>query len=34
VDIALTKDLLSNAFLDNYDVALLASGDAGYIPVI
>jgi uncharacterized LabA/DUF88 family protein len=34
VDIMLTKDLLSNAFLDNYDVALLLTGDADYVPVI
>lgn len=34
VDIALTKDLLSNAFLDNYDVAVVLSGDADYLPVI
>lgn len=34
VDIALTKDLLSNAFLDNYDVAVVMTGDADYRPVI
>ena len=34
VDIALTKDMLANAFLDNYDVAVIASGDADYLPVI
>lgn len=34
VDIALTKDLLSNAFLDNDDVAVIISGDADYRPVI
>ena len=34
VDNALTKDLLSNAFLDNYDVAVVITGDADYRPVI
>lgn len=34
VDIALTKDLLSNAFLDNYDVAVVITGDADFRPVI
>ena len=34
VDIALTKDLLSHAFLDNYDVAVLFSGDGDYVPVV
>lgn len=34
VDIALTKDLLSNAFLNNYNVAVIMSGDAHYQPVI
>ena len=34
VDIALTKDLLSNAFLENYDVAVVITGDADYRPVI
>ncbi len=34
VDIALTKDLLSNAFLDNYDIAVVLTGDADYEPVI
>ncbi len=34
VDIALTKDLLSNAFLDNFDVAVVMTGDADYRPVI
>lgn len=34
VDIALTKDLLSNAFLNNYDVAVVLTGDADYRPVI
>jgi hypothetical protein len=34
VDIALTKDLLSHAFLNNYDVAVLFSGDGDYVPVV
>lgn len=34
VDIALTKDLLSNAFLGNFDVAVVISGDADFQPVI
>jgi hypothetical protein len=34
VDIALTKDLLSHAYLDNYDVAVLYSGDGDYVPVV
>jgi hypothetical protein len=34
VDIALTKDVLSNAFLDNYDVAVLVTGDGDYLPVV
>ncbi len=34
VDIALTKDLLSHAFLNNYDVALLVAGDGDYVPLV
>lgn len=34
VDITLTKDVLSHAFLDNYDLAVLVAGDADYIPLI
>lgn len=34
VDIALAKDLLANAYLDNYDAAVLFSADADYIPII
>jgi len=34
VDIALTKDILINAFLNNYDIAVLVAGDGDYIPVI
>ena len=33
VDIALATDFLSNAFLNNYDVAVLIAGDADYIPM-
>lgn len=34
VDIALTKDMLAHAFLDNYDLALLVSGDGDYVPLV
>jgi len=34
VDIRLTTDILSNAYLDNYDVCVLATGDGDYIPVV
>jgi uncharacterized LabA/DUF88 family protein len=34
VDIALSKDLLSHAFLGNYDVAVLVAGDGDYVPLI
>jgi uncharacterized LabA/DUF88 family protein len=34
VDIALTKDMLSHAFLDHYEDALLVAGDGDYIPLI
>ncbi len=34
VDIALAKDLLVNAFFDNYDVAVLIAGDGDYVPLI
>jgi hypothetical protein len=34
VDIALTKDMLSHAFLNNYDVAILVTGDGDYVPVV
>lgn len=34
VDIALSKDLLVNAFFDNYDVAVLIAGDGDYVPLI
>jgi uncharacterized LabA/DUF88 family protein len=34
VDIALAKDLLSNAFRDNYDVAVVVAGDGDYVPLV
>lgn len=34
VDIALTKDMLSHAFLNNYEAAVLITGDADYIPLV
>ena len=34
VDIALTKDMLSHAYLHNYEVAVLVSGDGDYVPVL
>ena len=34
VDISLTKDLLMNAALDNYDSAILVAGDADFVPVV
>jgi uncharacterized LabA/DUF88 family protein len=34
VDIALTSDLLSHAFLDNYDAAVLIAGDGDYVRAI
>src|SRR5215217_9628708 len=34
VDIALTTDLLSNAYRENYDVAVLIAGDGDYVPLI
>lgn len=34
VDIALTKDMLSHAFLNNYDVAVLFAGDGDYLPLV
>jgi uncharacterized LabA/DUF88 family protein len=34
VDIALAKDFLSNAFLNNYDAAVLLAGDADYVPMV
>jgi uncharacterized LabA/DUF88 family protein len=34
VDIALSKDLLVNAFHDSYDVAVLIAGDGDYVPLV
>jgi uncharacterized LabA/DUF88 family protein len=34
VDISLATDLLSNAFNNNFDIALLFAGDADYIPLV
>ena len=34
VDVTLTKDLLVNAFHDNYDVAVIIAGDGDYVPVV
>ena len=34
VDIALSKDFLSHAFFNNYEVAVLIAGDGDYIPLI
>jgi hypothetical protein len=34
VDISLSKDLLSHAYLNNYDVAVLLAGDGDYVPLV
>jgi uncharacterized LabA/DUF88 family protein len=34
VDIALTKDLLSHAYNDNYDATVLVAGDGDYVPLV
>ncbi|MGI9074506.1 MAG: NYN domain-containing protein [Bryobacteraceae bacterium] len=34
VDIALTKDMLVHAFLDNFDIAVLVTGDGDYVPLV
>ena len=34
VDIALSRDMLRDAFMDNYDVALLIAGDGDYVPLV
>jgi uncharacterized LabA/DUF88 family protein len=34
VDIALSKDLLGHAHLDNYDVAVVVAGDGDYVPLV
>ena len=34
VDIALSTDVLTNGFLDNYDIAVLIAGDGDYVPMV
>jgi hypothetical protein len=34
VDIALCKDMLSHAFQDHYDLAVLVAGDGDYVPLV
>ncbi len=34
VDIQLTNDMLSHAFRDNYDSAVLIAGDGDYVPLV
>jgi uncharacterized LabA/DUF88 family protein len=34
VDIGLATDFLSNAFLNNYDAAVLMAGDGDYVPMV
>ena len=34
VDISLTKDMLSHAFNNHYDVAILIAGDGDYVPLV
>jgi uncharacterized LabA/DUF88 family protein len=34
VDIALTTDVLTNAFLNNYEIAVLLAGDGDYVPMV
>jgi uncharacterized LabA/DUF88 family protein len=34
VDITLTKDMLSHAFLDHYEAAILVAGDGDYAPLV
>lgn len=34
VDTRLSTDMLTNAFMDNYDVAILVSGDGDFEPVV
>jgi uncharacterized LabA/DUF88 family protein len=34
MDIGLATDFISNAFFNNYDVAVLIAGDADYIPMV
>ena len=34
VDVTLTKDVLSHAFMGNYDAAVLVAGDGDYVPLV
>lgn len=34
VDISLAKDVLSNAFLNNFEAAVLVAGDGDYVPLV
>jgi uncharacterized LabA/DUF88 family protein len=34
VDITLTRDVLSHAFMNNYDAAVLVSGDGDFVPLV
>jgi uncharacterized LabA/DUF88 family protein len=34
VDIKLSVDMLANAYMGNYDVAILVSGDADFVPAV
>jgi len=34
VDIALATDFLSNAYFNNYDIAVLFAGDGDYVPMV
>jgi uncharacterized LabA/DUF88 family protein len=34
VDIALTKDMLTHAFFNHYDAAVLMAGDGDYVPLV
>lgn len=34
MDITLTRDMLSHAFRDNFDVALRFAGDGDYVPLV
>jgi uncharacterized LabA/DUF88 family protein len=34
VDITLTKDMLSHAFMNTYDASVLVAGDGDYVPLV
>jgi uncharacterized LabA/DUF88 family protein len=34
VDLTIAKDLLGNAYVGNYDVAILVAGDGDYVPLV